>query len=126
MALSMKRWVVVVVVAVATLMNVRTLTGWTTDGHTHADVAVYAYGPGEDRFVGHFTNEEVGREMREVFGVEGQVEREQERLREMFVEGELVICDDTHVPDWVEWKKNVSYPEGNLLFPGYCVEEYKT
>ena len=40
--------------AIAMLMNARTLTGWTTHGHSGADVAVHAFGPGEDEFAGHW------------------------------------------------------------------------
>jgi alkaline phosphatase len=53
--------------AIAALLNRRTLTGWSTDGHTGVDVPLYAFGPGRDRFGGVMQNEEVGRALWAVF-----------------------------------------------------------
>jgi alkaline phosphatase len=42
--------------AIETIFNVRSFTGWTTDGHTGEEVNVYAYGPGKDMFAGLIDN----------------------------------------------------------------------
>lgn len=42
--------------AIEHIFNVRSGTGWTTDGHTGEDVQVYAYGPGSDMFAGLIDN----------------------------------------------------------------------
>ncbi|WP_249435983.1 alkaline phosphatase [Paenibacillus sp. Marseille-Q4541] len=42
--------------AIEAIFNNRSLTGWTTGGHTGDDVPVYAYGPGKDRFAGLIDN----------------------------------------------------------------------
>ncbi len=34
--------------------------GWTTGGHTAADVGLYAFGPGADLFHGRMVNADVG------------------------------------------------------------------
>ena len=49
------------------LFNERTLTGWTTTGHTGVDVPLYVFGPGRARFRGVMQNEEVGRILWETF-----------------------------------------------------------
>ena len=43
------------------LLDQRTRTGWSTDGHTAVDVPLYAFGPGSDAFGGVMQNEMVGR-----------------------------------------------------------------
>ena len=53
--------------AIADLFNERTLTGWSSGGHTGIDVPLYAVGPGSNHFHGVMQNEDVGRVMREVF-----------------------------------------------------------
>lgn len=47
--------------AVTTILDVRTNTGWTTDGHTGVDVQVFAFGAGSDRFHGHMDNTDIPR-----------------------------------------------------------------
>ncbi|WP_420491811.1 alkaline phosphatase [Neobacillus niacini] len=42
--------------AIEEIINLRSFTGWTTDGHTGEDVNVYAYGPGSERFKGQIDN----------------------------------------------------------------------
>ncbi|WP_303046814.1 alkaline phosphatase [Bacillus sp. MRMR6] len=42
--------------AIENIINKRSNTGWTTDGHTGEDVNVYAYGPGSNRFTGQIDN----------------------------------------------------------------------
>ncbi len=42
--------------AIEEIINLRSFTGWTTDGHTGEDVNVYAYGPGSERFQGQIDN----------------------------------------------------------------------
>ncbi|MBT1452405.1 alkaline phosphatase [Glaciecola sp. XM2] len=41
------------------IVNERTNTGWTTNGHTAVDVNIYGYGPGADKFKGNLDNIEV-------------------------------------------------------------------
>jgi alkaline phosphatase len=53
--------------AVTELFNKRTVTGWSSSGHTGVDVPLYAFGPGSDRFRGVMQNEAVGRVLWEVF-----------------------------------------------------------
>ena len=113
--------------AVAALMNARTMTGWTTHGHSSADCSVHAFGPGEDRFYGQWQNWELGLLMSEIFGVEEERQEEQELMEELFINGELKICDPTVKPSsvYVEWQENVTYPPGNILEGQYCIEEWE-
>jgi len=53
--------------AIANIFNVRTLTGWTSSGHTGVDVPLYAFGPGSENFHGVMENEAVGQVMWGVF-----------------------------------------------------------
>jgi len=53
--------------AIADVLNRRTLTGWSTAGHTGADVPLYVYGPGRERFFGVMQNEAVGQALWAVF-----------------------------------------------------------
>lgn len=110
--------------AVAALMNARTMTGWTTHGHSSADCAVHAFGPYEDMFIGHWQNFELGVLMREIFGVEDEWQAELDLMEEEFINGSLKICDPYDQPSYIEWHKNVSYPEGNILYGNYCVEAW--
>ena len=45
------------------VLNQRTLTGWSTEGHTAIDVPLYALGPGSQNFHGLMQNEELGRQL---------------------------------------------------------------
>ncbi len=47
--------------ALTEIMTERTLTGWTTHGHTGVDVPLYVSGPGSEAFQGVLQNEELGR-----------------------------------------------------------------
>jgi len=42
--------------AIEKIFDVRSGTGWTTDGHTGDDVPVYAYGPQKEQFTGMIDN----------------------------------------------------------------------
>ncbi|WP_223282796.1 alkaline phosphatase [Neobacillus kokaensis] len=42
--------------AIETIFDMRSVTGWTTGGHTGEDVNVYAYGPGSSLFAGSIEN----------------------------------------------------------------------
>lgn len=42
--------------AIEEIINARSITGWTTSGHTGEDVNVYAYGPGSERLRGQIDN----------------------------------------------------------------------
>merc|ERR1712228_775159 len=102
--------------AIVMLMNARTLTGWTTHGHSGADCAVYAFGPMEDEFHGHWTNYQIGQLLSEIFDVEEEQQMETEYVQELFVNGSLQICDSYEKVKYIEWNNSVAYPEGNLLF----------
>jgi len=47
--------------AVAKIINQRSFTGWTSEGHTGVDVNLYAFGPGSESLRGHWDNTKVGR-----------------------------------------------------------------
>ena len=47
------------------LLEKRTLTGWSTVGHTGVDVPLYAYGPGSEAFRGTLENEELGKRLQQ-------------------------------------------------------------
>lgn len=49
--------------AIEKIFDLRTGTGWTTDGHTGEDVSVYAYGPGMDKFTGKIDNTDTAKEI---------------------------------------------------------------
>jgi alkaline phosphatase len=53
--------------AICALFNQRTLTGWSSPGHTSVDVPLYATGPGSDRLHGTLQNEELGKRLQEIF-----------------------------------------------------------
>jgi len=53
--------------AISALFNRRTLTGWTSEGHTGADVPLYVTGPGSGRFHGVMPNEVLGQTLQDVF-----------------------------------------------------------
>ena len=110
--------------AVAALMNARTMTGWTTHGHSGADCAVYAYGPYEDEFIGHWQSFELGLLMTDVFGLKEEQDEELAFIEKLFMNGSLKICDPSSKQSYIEWDEHVIYPEGNLLAGQYCVEEW--
>ncbi|NLP49404.1 alkaline phosphatase [Bacillus sp. RO1] len=49
--------------AIERIFDLRTGTGWTTDGHTGEDVQVYAYGPGMNKFTGKIDNTDTAKEI---------------------------------------------------------------
>jgi alkaline phosphatase len=49
--------------AIEKIFDLRTGTGWTTDGHTGEDVTVYAYGPGMENFTGKIDNTDTAKEI---------------------------------------------------------------
>lgn len=49
--------------AFADIVNKHSLTGWTTHGHTGADVPLYAIGPGSERLRGHHDNHWLGQQL---------------------------------------------------------------
>jgi len=53
--------------AIIDLFNKRTLTGWSSTGHTGVDVPLYVYGPGSERFHGVMQNETIGQVLWDVF-----------------------------------------------------------
>jgi alkaline phosphatase len=54
----------------ARILSPHALVGWTTMGHTGVDVTLHAYGPGSERLRGHLGNDEVGRIVAELLGVD--------------------------------------------------------
>ena len=53
--------------AITDLFNRRSLTGWSSTGHTGVDVPLYVYGPGGQHFHGVMQNEDIGRVLWDVF-----------------------------------------------------------
>jgi len=53
--------------AIIELFNKRTLTGWSSTGHTGVDVPLYVFGPGSEHFHGVMQNEAIGQALWEVF-----------------------------------------------------------
>ena len=53
---------------VTELIGRRAVVGWTSNGHTAVDVNLYAFGPGAERLVGSFENDELGRLLAELMG----------------------------------------------------------
>ena len=49
--------------AFADIVAKHSLTGWTTRGHTGADVPLYAIGAGRDRLRGHHDNAWLGQQL---------------------------------------------------------------
>ncbi|MFC0186880.1 alkaline phosphatase [Fictibacillus aquaticus] len=49
--------------AIEKIFDLRSGTGWTTDGHTGEDVTVYAYGPGMEKFAGKIENTDTAKEI---------------------------------------------------------------
>lgn len=56
--------------ALVDVLNRRTLTGWTTSGHTGVDVPLYATGPGSEALRGTLENEALGQQLLEWIGRE--------------------------------------------------------
>ncbi|MBY5991515.1 alkaline phosphatase [Ferrimonas balearica] len=54
--------------AVLNVINRRSVTGWTTGGHTAVDVPVMAYGTGAEAFVGYQDNTEIPKRMMALMG----------------------------------------------------------
>lgn len=50
------------------MINRRSLTGWTSGGHTAVDVPIMAHGPGRDRFIGTIDNAEMGQRLLQLIG----------------------------------------------------------
>ncbi|WP_395340820.1 alkaline phosphatase [Ningiella sp. W23] len=54
------------------IVDARTNTGWTTNGHTAVDVNVYGYGPGADTFKGNLDNTEIAKGLFELLDARAQ------------------------------------------------------
>ncbi|KAJ1724584.1 vacuolar alkaline phosphatase [Coemansia erecta] len=59
---------------VGEVVSARARLGWTTGGHTGADVGLYAFGSGSDRLHGCVDNTQVGRFLAEYLGVDGSMD----------------------------------------------------
>ncbi|MDY3278084.1 MAG: alkaline phosphatase, partial [Staphylococcus chromogenes] len=46
----------------------KSLTGWTSTGHTGEDVDIYAHGPGAEHFRGNIDNTDNAKKMFEMMG----------------------------------------------------------
>jgi len=55
---------------VSELVSTRALIGWTSSGHTAADILLFAAGPGSDGLRGHHENDAFGRRLARVAGLE--------------------------------------------------------
>lgn len=123
--LYQQHWSPVLMHCIVMLMNARTLTGWTSHGHSGADVSLSCYGPGcDDNFNGHHTNAEIGRILTKLLQVGDEQEIVTNILENMFLNDSLTICDDTYNLGFYGYDHNVSYPSGNLKYVEMCVEEY--
>jgi alkaline phosphatase len=45
------------------VINTRTYTGWTTNGHTAMDVQVFSYGKGAEHFTGNLNNTDIAKQL---------------------------------------------------------------
>lgn len=54
-------------IAINRLLDHRTLTGWSSLGHTGVDVPLYATGPGSENFSGVMQNEDLGKQLQAIF-----------------------------------------------------------
>jgi len=50
-------------IAVKEIVNTRTYTGWTTNGHTAMDVQVFSYGEGSQHFTGNLNNTDIAKQL---------------------------------------------------------------
>lgn len=50
-------------IAVKEVINARTYTGWTTNGHTAIDVQVFSYGKGAEHFTGNLNNTDIAKKL---------------------------------------------------------------
>ena len=107
------------------ITSIRTYTGWTTHGHTGADIPISAHGPYSDMFVGTFNNWEIGNMLSDIMNLTMIQNRVTSRLRNEYInDPSFIICDRTQRLHSFKYQQNVSYPKGNLR-SGYCVESYK-
>lgn len=54
------------------IINKRSNTGWTSRGHTAADVPIKAYGPGAERFSTYMNNTDINKIMVELLNLTGR------------------------------------------------------
>ncbi|MCF2947723.1 alkaline phosphatase [Paraglaciecola aquimarina] len=52
--------------AICTIIDNRSYTGWTTNGHTGVDVPVFAFGMGAENFIGHSDNTDIAQKVFEL------------------------------------------------------------
>ncbi|AQQ55516.1 alkaline phosphatase [Planococcus lenghuensis] len=79
--------------AIEHIFNVRSGTGWTTDGHTGEDVPVYAYGPGSELFNGMIDNTDNAENIFKIMELATD-----ENLNGVSVEGEELADTATNYP----------------------------
>lgn len=110
--------------ALVHIINVRTVTGFTTHGHVAVDVAVYAHGVSADSFNGHWKNNEIGQLLTKIMDCIQEQNEQTLLLQNMFINGTLKLCDPKQKPPIIEWNNSIPYPWGNLLYPQNCVDEW--
>lgn len=54
--------------AIKTMLDKRSITGWTTGGHTGIDVQIFAKGPGSELFSGHRDNTDIAKTVFKLLG----------------------------------------------------------
>jgi alkaline phosphatase len=54
--------------AIKTILDKRSITGWTTGGHTGVDVQIFAKGPGSEQFSGHKDNTDIAKTVFKLLG----------------------------------------------------------
>ena len=110
--------------ALVHIVNVRTVTGFTTHGHTAVDVSLYAMGISADSFIGHWRNDEIGQLLSRIMDCIDEQNQQTSLLQNMFVNGDLKLCDPKMKVPIIEWNDSVPYPWGNLLYPQLCVDAW--
>ncbi|ETO25087.1 hypothetical protein RFI_12057 [Reticulomyxa filosa] len=129
-------WSPVMVHGISLIMSSRSLTGWTTHGHTGLSIylsyfatlfilfCLLSCGVGAELFAGQHTNEGIGRLLSTLLQVSDLQATETQHLQDIYVKKNFTICDNTDPLPYYLYNKNVTYPEGNLL-TGYCVTAYQ-
>jgi len=110
--------------ALVHITNVRTVTGFTSHGHTAVDVSLYAMGVSADSFYGHWRNDEIGQLLSRIMDCVEEQNEQTSLLQNMFVNGTLELCDPKQKPPILEYNNSVPYPFGNLRYPQNCVENW--
>jgi len=117
-------WAPVLKQSITMLLSARTLTGWTTHGHSGVDLPLSCNGPQCDLFSGHSHNYDIGTRLFNIFNLYNEKISYTATLQDLFLNNALLICDDTDRLDYEGYSQNVSYPIGNLKNDSLCVTHY--